>query len=227
VDHIVKADKKLLTNLLRCLGQPEKALGHEPQIDPWLTHRTTAGLPSLNRRVASSPPEERATKMANKINQAVRGTQEASVFHRSGGWKSSNLSPLPVEGEIFSLTFPFIDQAITLKTGLLVKSRVESRAGAVALASRWLLGCFRMTRLNPVWRNSVSCSPGGAVARTGLRMMPTFPLLPLKFRRADLLRYGFKAGLSNGAFPSISEVFASCGLHPSFVPIACRSKSSY
>jgi len=25
-------------------------------------------------------------------------------------------------------------------------------------------------------------------------MMPTFPLLPLKFRRADLLRYGFKAG---------------------------------
>jgi hypothetical protein len=74
---------------------------------------------------------------------------------------------------------------------------------------------------------SVSCPPGGAVARTGLRMMPTFPLLPLKFRRADLLRYGFKAGLSNGAFPSSSEVFASCGLHPSFVPIACRSKSSY
>jgi hypothetical protein len=34
------------------------------------------------------------------------------------------------------------------------------------------------------------------------RMMPTFPLLPLKFRRADFLRYGFKAGLSDGAFPS-------------------------
>jgi hypothetical protein len=43
------------------------------------------------------------------------------------------------------------------------------------------------------------------VARTGLRMMPTFPLLPLKFRRADLLRYGFKAGLSDGAFPSIAR----------------------
>jgi hypothetical protein len=37
-------------------------------------------------------------------------------------------------------------------------AHVESRTGAVALASRWLLGCFRMTRLNPVWRNSVSCS---------------------------------------------------------------------
>jgi hypothetical protein len=45
-------------------------------------------------------------------------------------------------------------------------------------------------------------TPGGAVARTGLRMMPTFPLLPLKFRRADFLRYGFKAGRSDGAFPS-------------------------
>jgi hypothetical protein len=46
---------------------------------------------------------------------------------------------------------------------------------------------------------------GKAMARTGLRMMPTFPLLPLKFRRADLLRYGFKAGLSDGAFPSIAR----------------------
>src|ERR1039457_4340103 len=40
----------------------------------------------------------------------------------------------------------------------LVRRRVESGTGAVALASRWLLGCFRRARLNPVWRNSVSCS---------------------------------------------------------------------
>src|ERR1017187_10198095 len=40
----------------------------------------------------------------------------------------------------------------------LVLRRVESRTGAVALASRWLLGYFRRARLNPVWRNSVSCS---------------------------------------------------------------------
>jgi hypothetical protein len=57
--------------------------------------------------------------------------------------------------------------------------------------------------------------------------MPTFPPLPLKFRRADFLRYGFKAGLSDGAFPCESEVFASSGLHPSFVPIAYRAYSSY
>ena len=30
----------------------------------------------------------------------------------TGGWKSSYYSPLPVEGEVFFLTFPFIDQAI-------------------------------------------------------------------------------------------------------------------
>ena len=39
------------------------------------------------------------------------------------------------------------------------------------------------------------------MARTGLRMMPTFPLPPLKFRTAGFPQYGFKAGLSEGAFP--------------------------
>src|SRR5215469_16375984 len=46
--------------------------------------------------------------------KVVRGSSEPSVCHRSqGGWKSSYCSPLPVEGEIFFLTFPFIDQAMT------------------------------------------------------------------------------------------------------------------
>jgi hypothetical protein len=42
---------------------------------------------------------------------------------------------------------------------------------------------------------------GKAMARTGLRMMPTFPLPPLKFRTAGFPWYGFKAGLSDAAFP--------------------------
>jgi hypothetical protein len=73
-------------------------------------------LVQFHDREASSLPEERATKMENKIIQAVRGTSERSVFHVPRGWKSSNCSPLPVEGEIFFLTFPFIDQAIALRT---------------------------------------------------------------------------------------------------------------
>ena len=40
------------------------------------------------------------------------------------------------------------------------------------------------------------------MARTGLRMMPTFPLPPLKFRTAGFPQYGCKAGLSDGAFPA-------------------------
>src|SRR5450755_1939997 len=40
------------------------------------------------------------------------------------------------------------------------------------------------------------------MARTGLRMMPTFPSPPLKFRTAGFPRYGFKAGLSDEAFPA-------------------------
>ena len=44
--------------------------------------------------------------------------------------------------------------------------------------------------------------PGRAVARTGLRMMPTFPPLPLKSRTVSLPQYGFKAGISDSAFPS-------------------------
>ena len=39
---------------------------------------------------------------------------QASVI-ASWGWKSSHCSPLPVEGETFFLTFPFIEQALTLK----------------------------------------------------------------------------------------------------------------
>src|SRR6266487_4406222 len=38
-------------------------------------------------------------------------------------------------------------------------------------------------------------------ARTGLRMMPTSPRSPLSFRTAGFPQYGWKAGLSDGAFP--------------------------
>ncbi len=55
---------------------------------------------------------------------------------------------------------------------------------------------------------------GKAMARTGLRMLPTFPSPPLKFRTASFPRYGFKAGISDKAFPK------KLGLPSSFVPTA-------
>ena len=48
---------------------------------------------------------------------------------------------------------------------------------------------------------------GKAMALIGLRMMPTFPSPPLKFRTASFPRYGFKAGLSDEAFPMVWFAF--------------------
>jgi hypothetical protein len=64
---------------------------------------------------------------------------------------------------------------------------------------------------------------GRTMARTGLRMMPTFPSPPLKSRTAGFPQYGLKASMSDGAFPSGVLVKPAPGipsqplsLHPSF-----------
>jgi hypothetical protein len=44
---------------------------------------------------------------------------------------------------------------------------------------------------------------GRIEARIGLRMMPTFPRPSLSFRTAGFPRYGWKVGLSDGAFPDV------------------------
>ena len=53
---------------------------------------------------------------------------------------------------------------------------------------------------------------GKAVARTGLRMMPTFPPPPLKFRTAGFPQYGFKISLSDPACPGRREVKPAPGI---------------
>src|SRR5262245_12489217 len=53
---------------------------------------------------------------------------------------------------------------------------------------------------------------GRTEARTGLRMMPTSPRSPLSFRTAGFPRYGWKAGLSDGAFPIHRPTYA-CSRH--------------
>jgi hypothetical protein len=88
-------------------------------------------------------------------------------------------------------------------------------AGSLAVAAQdsrpsasLLLSCEALS-------SSTSCRLSGkAMARTGLRMMPTFPSPPLKFRTAGFPRYGFKAGISDKAFPE------NPGLPSSFVPTA-------
>jgi len=53
---------------------------------------------------------------------------------------------------------------------------------------------------------------GRIEARTGLRMMPTSPRSPLSFRTAGFPQYGWKDGVSDGAFPTRRSVQA-CSRH--------------
>jgi hypothetical protein len=53
---------------------------------------------------------------------------------------------------------------------------------------------------------------GRIEARTGLRMMPTSPRSPLSFRTAGFPQYGWKAGLSGGAFPDRQRLKPAPGM---------------
>jgi hypothetical protein len=53
---------------------------------------------------------------------------------------------------------------------------------------------------------------GRIEARTGLRMMPTFPRSPLSFRTAGFPQYGWKAGLSGGTFPCANQLKPAPGI---------------
>src|SRR6266566_6822831 len=66
------------------------------------------------------------------------------------------------------------------------------------------------------------------MARTGLRMMPTFPSPPLKFRTAGFPQYGFKAGLSDKACPVVwfAIVLRALCFHHAF-PALCQGRCAY
>src|SRR5216683_3051174 len=77
-------------------------------------------------------------------------------------------------------------------------------------------------------------------ARSGLRMMPTFPRSPLSFRTVGFPQYGWRAGCSGGAFPDVMKLKPApdmrdmtASLHPPFVhlvvpvvPARCRASDS-
>jgi hypothetical protein len=88
-------------------------------------------------------------------------------------------------------------------------------AGSLAVAAQDSRPSGSLLLSREALSSSASCRLSGkAMARTGLRMMPTFPSPPLKFRTAGFPRYGFKAGISDKAFPR------KPGLPLPFVPTA-------
>ena len=72
-----------------------------------------------------------------------------------------------------------------------------------------MYGLNRLRKNSGPGRKDVPQGSGRTMARTGLRMMPTFPSSPLKFRTAGFPRYGFKAGYQRA--PSLEW-------HPRVVP---------
>jgi hypothetical protein len=55
----------------------------------------------------------------NNVKPIPGARHQTSVFYGQRDWKPRKSSSPPVEGELFPLTFPFIDQAFTLKFQLL------------------------------------------------------------------------------------------------------------
>ena len=58
------------------------------------------------------------------------------------------------------------------------------------------------------------------MARTRLRMMLTFPSSPLSFRTVGFPQSGWKAGISDGAFPSTASSSRRAVCNPPFVHLA-------
>jgi hypothetical protein len=81
-----------------------------------------------------------------------------------------------------------------------------------------------LRRGGPTYSQSFAARSGRTMARTGLRMMPTFPSSPLKFRTAGFPRYGFNAGLSAGAFPRAAP---TCRAFPVCLLPACSPLSAF
>ena len=91
------------------LGQPEKAIGHESQIEPWLAHRQHAAFDGAVR----SPRDKRnqMTPNAAQTGRKHRRAQARTSAAANRGWMSEKILPRAVEGKCFYLTSPFIEPA--------------------------------------------------------------------------------------------------------------------
>jgi hypothetical protein len=95
------------------LGQPEKALGHEPQIDPCVANRQPPGLSASGTNPRRRYLIKMQRRWKHKINEGCQGQLATKRLSARRGLEVKLSFLLPVEGEIFFLTSPFIDQAIS------------------------------------------------------------------------------------------------------------------
>lgn len=98
-------------------GQPEKALGHEPQIDPWLPHRTTTRLASFRTRSASSLLMK--MHLLRWINPRHNTPRASSI---ANGLDVANQTRASGAGRKMFLTCPLIEQAMGVALMFVVAS---------------------------------------------------------------------------------------------------------
>src|SRR6266481_4754889 len=83
------------------LGQPEKAIGLEPQIEPWL---------AIYNHTACLRQKSIGVVYASAMNLRKRKITDPQLYEL--GWMAGRISSLPpVAGEVFLLTSPFIERA--------------------------------------------------------------------------------------------------------------------
>src|SRR5882762_8121003 len=83
------------------LGQPEKAIGLEPQIEPWL---------AIYNHTACLRQKSMGLVYVSAMNLRKRKITDPPLYEL--GWIAGRISSLPpVAGEVFLLTSPFIERA--------------------------------------------------------------------------------------------------------------------
>src|SRR4030088_2442167 len=83
------------------LGQPEKAIGLEPQIEPWL---------AIYNHTACLRQKSMGLVYASAMNLRKRKITDPPLYEL--GWMAGRISSLPpVAGEVFLLTSSFIELA--------------------------------------------------------------------------------------------------------------------
>ena len=95
------------------LAQPEKAIGHESQIEPWLALTT----PLLD---ASETDERRYASKMNLENRKNRGSSHQYM----AGCQEEFLCAFQSREKFFSLTFLFIEQCYRPLRKLLIQTRL-------------------------------------------------------------------------------------------------------
>src|SRR6266851_6726707 len=168
---------------------------------PELVHRRRTSLDFPTRPAApSAAGEPRASRFSCEVFPYVHGVCDRAGPERISRYRCARWCLALISTASASRSVPSL-------------SRLNTRPARTPVNASTLPLRATSHDSGPLWVGRVRWWRG-----SGLRMMPTFPPPPLKFRTAGFPQYGFKAGISDGAFP--------CGAEQSRRPVCPRPSCS-